>query len=167
MRRQAVFLDRDGVLNFDDGYVGQIEQFRWIDGVIEAVRTLNEAGYFVSLVTNQAGVAHGHYPEAAIAALHEWMQLELRWQGAHLDDIRYCPFHPEGKVAAYRRHSDWRKPASGMITDLCRSWDIDLSKSHLIGDKASDIEAGQVAGLTTHLFEGGNLLDFVRARRLV
>jgi D-glycero-D-manno-heptose 1,7-bisphosphate phosphatase len=167
MRRPAVFLDRDGVLNFDEGYVGQIERFRWIDGAIEAVRALNEAGYFVFLVTNQAGVAHGHYPETAVAALHDWMQFELRRHGAHIDDIRYCPFHPEGKVTAYRRHSDWRKPACGMITDLCSSWDVDMSRSHMIGDKPSDIEAGRGAGLTTHLFEGGNLLDFVRIRRLV
>lgn len=164
MRRPAVFLDRDGVLNVDDGYVGQVERFRWMDGAIEAVRALNEAGYFVFLVTNQAGVAHGHYPETAVGELHEWMLFELRRHGAHLDDIRYCPFHPEGKVAAYRRHSDWRKPGSGMIADLLRAWDVDVSRSHLIGDKVSDMEAGQGAGLTPHLFRGGNLLDFVRAK---
>lgn len=165
--RPAVFLDRDGVLNHDDGYVGQPERFRWIDGAREAVRALNEAGYFVFLVTNQAGVAHGYYPEAAVGALHGWIQADLRKHGAHLDDIRYCPFHPQGKVDIYRRNSDWRKPASGMILDLCRSWNVDISKSHMIGDKLSDIEAGRGAGLTTHLFEGGNLQKFVNERKII
>lgn len=167
MLRPAVFLDRDGVVNHDDGYVGQIDRFRWIDGAIEAIRTLNDAGYFVFLVTNQAGVAHGYYPEAAVTELHRWMQLELRKHGAHLDDIRYCPYHPEGKITAYRRASDWRKPASGMILDLCKTWKVDKSRSRLIGDKQSDIEAGRAAGLSTHLFKGGNLRDFIRSERLV
>lgn len=164
MRRPAVFLDRDGVLNHDDGYVGHVDRFRWIDGAVDAVRALNEAGYLVFLVTNQAGVAHGYYPEAAVSELHRWMQLELRRCGAHIDDIRYCPFHPEGKVAEYRRSSDWRKPGSGMIVDLCKSWNVEISRSHLIGDKLSDIEAGRAAGIATHLFEGGSLLHFVHAR---
>ncbi len=167
MRRPAVFLDRDGVLNFDDGYVGQIERFRWIDGAIEAVRALNEAGYFVFLVTNQAGVAHGYYVEAAINELHGWMQAQLRKHGAHVDDVRYCPFHPLAKVDAYRRNSDWRKPASGMILDLCKSWNVDVSRSHMIGDKLSDIEAGQGAGLTSHLFKGGDLKRFVHERKII
>lgn len=163
MHRPAIFLDRDGVLNHDDGYVGHTERFRWIDGAIDAIRAFNEAGYFVFLVTNQAGVAHGYYPESAVSELHRWMQLELQKHGAHIDDIRYCPFHPEGKVDAYRRHSEWRKPASGMILDLCKSWDVEVSGSHLIGDKPSDVEAGRRAGVTSHLFGGGNLMDFVRS----
>ncbi len=162
MRRPAVFLDRDGVLNHDDGYVGHVDRFRWIDGAIDAVRALNEAGYFVFLVTNQAGVAHGYYPETAVSELHRWMQLELRKHGAHIDDIRYSPFHPEGKITEYRQPSDWRKPSSGMIIDLCKSWNIERASSHLVGDKLSDIEAGQGAGLRTHLFHAGNLLDFIR-----
>lgn len=167
MCRPAVFLDRDGVLNFDDGYVGQVERFRWIDGAVETVRAFNEAGYFVFLVTNQAGVAHGYYPEAAIGELHGWMQSELGKHGAHIDDIRYCPFHPQGKVDVYRRISDWRKPASGMILDLCKSWNVDVPKSHLIGDKLSDIEAGQGAGVVSHFFEGGDLQEFVRERKII
>lgn len=167
MRRRAVFLDRDGVLNHDDGYIGQIARFRWIDGAIETVRALNDAGYLVFIVTNQAGVAHGYYPEASVAELHSWMQIELRKHGAHIDDIRYCPFHPEGRIAAYRRVSDWRKPASGMILDLCKSWNVSTSTSHLVGDKLSDIEAGRGAGLTPHLFRGGNLLEFVRLQRII
>jgi D-glycero-D-manno-heptose 1,7-bisphosphate phosphatase len=167
LRRSAVFLDRDGVLNHDDGYVGHVDRFRWIDGAIEAVRMLNDAGYLVFLVTNQAGVAHGYYPEAAISELHHWMQAEFRKQGAHLDDIRYCPFHPEGRLAAYRQFSDWRKPGSGMILDLCRLWNVDVSRSHMIGDKLSDIQAGEGAGLRSHLFKGDSLLEFVRAMRIL
>lgn len=167
MRRPAVFLDRDGVLNRDEGYVGQVNRFHWIDGAVEAVRALNDAGYFVFLVTNQAGVAHGYYTETDISELHSWMQIELRKYGAHIDDIRYCPFHPDGKVAAYRRHSDWRKPGNGMILDLCNSWNVEVSHSHMIGDKLSDIEAGRAASLACHLFSEGNLLKFVRAEGIV
>ncbi|TAJ91050.1 MAG: HAD-IIIA family hydrolase [Reyranella sp.] len=167
MCRPAVFLDRDGVLNFDDGYVGQVERFRWMPGAKEAVRALNDAGYFVFLVTNQAGVAHGYYSEAAVAELHGWMQEELRKHGAHLDDIRYCPFHPQGRIDAYRSNSNWRKPASGMILDLCKSWNVDVPKSHIIGDKLSDVEAGRGAGLKAHLFKGGDLWKFIREAKII
>lgn len=163
LRRPAVFLDRDGVLNVDDGHVGQVERFRWNEGAIEAVAALNSAGYLVFLITNQAGVAHGYYSEADVVAVHSWMQDELRNGGAHLDDIRYCPFHPEGKIAAYRRTSDWRKPGAGMIKDLLKAWDVDLQKSHLVGDRVTDIQAGNEVGLVSHLFPGGNLPHYLRS----
>lgn len=167
LRRPAVFFDRDGVLNVDQGYVGCTDRFRWIDGAIDAVNALNCAGYLVFVVTNQAGVARGYYRESDVTALHDWMQKELRLSGAHLDDIRYCPFHPDGIVPAYRRQSTWRKPEAGMILDLCKSWEIDMAKSHLVGDKVTDLEAGGKAGVTSHLFVGGNLLRFLRIQGLL
>lgn len=85
---------------------------------MDAVKLLNDRGYYVFLITNQAGVAHGHYEEEAIHTLHGWMREELRRNGAHLDDVRYCPYHPEGAVEKYRRASDWRKPEAGMLRDL-------------------------------------------------
>jgi D,D-heptose 1,7-bisphosphate phosphatase len=165
-RRRAVFLDRDGVLNIDRGYVHVPEQVEWVQGAKEAVKLLNDAGYYVFVVTNQAGVAKGHYKEEAIGALHRWMADELAAIGASIDDWRYCPFHPEGSVVAYRAAHDWRKPNPGMILDLIAHWPIEREESVLIGDKISDLQAAEAAGVAGNLFEGGNLLDFMRGRGL-
>ncbi|MGH1573481.1 HAD-IIIA family hydrolase [Methylobacterium sp. P31] len=166
-RRPAVFFDRDGVLNHDHGYVGTPDRFDWVAGAREAVRACNEAGLLVFVITNQAGVARGFYTEADVARLAAWMQDALRAAGAHFDDLRYCPYHPDGTVAAYRAVHPWRKPEPGMILDLMANWDVDPGRSFLIGDQESDLAAGRAAGLVAHRFVSGDLHAFMRASALV
>jgi D-glycero-D-manno-heptose 1,7-bisphosphate phosphatase len=160
-RCPAVFLDRDGTLNHDLGYVHRVADFHWLPGALNAIRRLNGSGYFVFIVTNQSGVARGLYDEIAIRDLHHWMNEELHTAGARIDDIRYCPHHPQASVAAYRAACSCRKPAAGMLLDLMNCWPVIRETSIMIGDKESDAAAGRAAGIAAAIVPAGGLESFV------
>jgi D,D-heptose 1,7-bisphosphate phosphatase len=162
LTRPAVFFDRDGVLNHDTGFLFEASKLKWIDGAREAIKAVNDAGYFAFVVSNQSGVARGYFAESDVLALHRWMADDMAAMGAHIDAFEYCPDHPEGNVERYRRVSDRRKPAPGMIMDLLRRFAVDTDNSILIGDRDDDIKAAHAAGLRGHLFPGGNLEIFVK-----
>lgn len=146
MTNRAVFLDRDGTLNVDKGYVHRIDDWEWIPGAIDAIAALKKAGFLVIVITNQAGIARGYYDEAAIANLHTRINEELKEHGATIDGFYHCPHHPE-----FSSLCECRKPMPGMIYEAKRDFDIDLNHSWLVGDKASDIRAGLAAGVKSIL----------------
>ena len=160
--RRALFLDRDGVINVDHGYVGSRERFEWMPGAREAIAAATAAGWHVFVVTNQSGIARGHYTEAEMQALHAWMTDEIRRAGGTLDDLRFAPFHADAVIDDYRHPAHpWRKPAPGMLLDLIRAWQVDPARAVLVGDQDSDLAAAAAAGVSAHKFTGGNLLDVV------
>jgi len=155
--RPAVFFDRDGVLNIDEGYTHKPGDLHWNPGATAAVRAVNEAGWYAFVVTNQAGIAHGHYNETAPDRFHHHMDEQLAVEGAHIDEYVYCPFHPKAKLEAYRRESEYRKPGPGMILDLMARWPVDAARSFLVGDRDSDLQAAAAASIGAYLYSGEDL----------
>ena len=144
----AVFLDRDGVINFDHGYVSTWERFDFLPGVPEALRELQDAGYLLVIVSNQSGIGRGFYSEADVESLNRAIAQYLSSTvGVALSGFYHCPHHPTEAVGKFRRQCDCRKPAPGMIRQAVFDHDIDLKMSLLVGDKDSDIEAGRAAGV--------------------
>ena len=159
--RPALFLDRDGVCNVDHGWVGTRDRFEWMPGAKAAISLAHRRGCHVFLVTNQSGVARGLYDEAAVQGLHAWMVDEAIKAGGTIDDVRYCPFHPDATVPGYRQASPWRKPAPGMILDLLQAWDLDPARCALVGDQPTDLQAAEAAGIPGHHYRSGDLAAFV------
>jgi len=145
--KPAVFLDRDGVINEDRGYVHRWEDFSFLPGAIEALRRLQQKGYLLVVITNQSAVARGLCTEADVLALHERMCAFLRERGIELAGIYHCPHHPQGSVSDYAIACACRKPEPGMILRAAQAHGIDLSRSLVVGDKLSDLEAGRAAGI--------------------
>ena len=149
--RKAFFLDRDGVINIDHGYVCEPESFEFVSGVFEACKRIVDEGYAIIVVTNQAGIGRGYYTEEQFAALTTWMCEQFALHDVTITDVRFCPHHATHGQGEYLKDCDFRKPNPGMINAAATEHQIDLASSVMIGDKMSDIQAGQSAGIQ-HLY---------------
>jgi D-glycero-D-manno-heptose 1,7-bisphosphate phosphatase len=152
--RRAALLDRDGVINIDRGYVFRREDFEFIGGTLAACAQLHRLGLALVVVTNQSGIGRGLYTEEDYRRLSGWMSDEFAAAGAPLAGAYHCPHHPQALLAEYRRACDCRKPAPGMLFAAARELSLDLSRSVLFGDKASDIEAAAAAGVPQRVLLG-------------
>jgi D-glycero-D-manno-heptose 1,7-bisphosphate phosphatase len=144
---KALFLDRDGVINVDHGYVCTPERTEFIDGIFELCRAAKQARHLLVVITNQAGIGRGYYSEQQFLDYMNWMRTVFQQHGAPLDAVYHCPHHPTDGVGDYRRECDCRKPAPGMILHAQWELGLDLARSTLVGDKTSDMAAGRVAGV--------------------
>lgn len=162
MNKPAVFLDRDGVLNLDKGYVYKIEDFEWINGAKEAVKLLNSMNYYVFVVTNQSGIGRGYYTENDVNHLHAFMDNELRKIDASIDEFFYSPYHPDGKIKEYENFKNLRKPKTGMLELAQSKWNIIKEKSFMIGDMPHDLECAIKFGINGYMFKEDNLLSYVK-----
>ena len=144
--RPAVFLDRDGTMIHDVGYLSRYDDVRWFESTIDAIRMMNRAGFLVLVTTNQSGIGRGIYTEAALLSIHERMAQHLEAGGAVVDGWFYCPHHPDADVEAYRSVCTCRKPSPGMIQQAARRFEIDLARSFGIGDTLADLGAATAAG---------------------
>lgn len=147
MSHKALFLDRDGVINVDHGYVCRKEQFDFVEGIFDLVALATRKGILVVVVTNQAGIGRGYYSEDVFRELSRWMCEQFASRDGSIARIYHCPYHPEHGIGAYRRDSSCRKPAPGMILKAQRELNLDLTSSVLVGDNVTDIQAGVAAGV--------------------
>lgn len=159
--RNVLFLDRDGVINVDVGYLSDPAQLEFIPGAIEAMQEAQRRGYDIIVVTNQSGVARGYYTEDDVHRLHEEMSRRLEAEGVKVLAYYYCPHHPEGTVEAYKQDCDCRKPNPGMLTQAIEEWNVDVDGSFLVGDKPSDVQAAEAIGMRAYPFEEDNLMTFL------
>lgn len=142
----AIFLDRDGTLNIDNGYVGEVSRFQFIGGAIEACRQLQSFGYQLVLITNQSGIARGYFSEQQFRQLTAWMCQQLAQQGVQLAGFYYCPHHPQG-MGQYRQYCQCRKPQPGLLLRAQQELNLDMASSYLVGDKWEDLQAAKAAGV--------------------
>nr|WP_154599816.1 MULTISPECIES: D-glycero-beta-D-manno-heptose 1,7-bisphosphate 7-phosphatase [Providencia] len=147
----AIFLDRDGTINIDHGYVHQIDDFEFIEGSIEAMIELKKMGYALVVVTNQSGIGRGIYTEDQFMTLTEWMDWSLADRGVDLDGIYFCPHHPDATVEEYKQECNCRKPKPGMLLDAQQFLNIDMTSSIMVGDKLADMQAGKAALVGTNV----------------
>jgi D-glycero-D-manno-heptose 1,7-bisphosphate phosphatase len=147
MPRAGLLLDRDGVINEDTGYLHRVEDCRFIDGVFEMARAFADRGYAIAIVTNQSGIGRGLYSVEQFERLMAWMHDEFGRRGVRIDAVYHCPDHPTEGIGEYRRENPWRKPGPGMLLQAAADLSLDLARSWCIGDRATDIVAGEAAGV--------------------
>lgn len=165
MLKKAVFLDRDGTINKDKGYVYQIEEFEILPGVIEGLRLLQDVGYLLILVTNQSGIARGYYTEQDFQILTAWMMERFKTMGIQIAEVYYCPHLPNAPIPMYRKICRCRKPGTGLYERAVKEFHIDLSKSYAIGDKIRDCsicEKTDCRGFLTGTKEESKVIEAVR-----
>lgn len=160
-KQKVVFLDRDGVLDVDKGYLYKTEDLQWIPGAKSAVALLCDLGYKVLVATNQSGIARGYYSLADMENLHRFMEQEFEHTGGRISHFYYCPHYKDGCVTPYAVECQCRKPKPGMILQGLADFKADTRRSFMIGDNAKDVQAAEAAGIRGFLFPGGNLLSFV------
>jgi D-glycero-D-manno-heptose 1,7-bisphosphate phosphatase len=151
MRCKAVFLDRDGTINEEVGYMDHIEKFKLLPRSAEAIRLLNRNNFKTIVITNQSGVARGYFPESLVLKVHQKMKDLLKNEGAYLDGVYYCPHQPDGVESPNRQSCSCRKPKTGLVNLVLKELNIDFSNSYSIGDRGSDIEFGRRIGAKTIL----------------
>ena len=144
---RALCLDRDGVVNRDDGYVCRKQDFHFIEGIFDLTAAATVRGFLTVIVTNQSGIGRGYYSEQRFLRLMRWVKRQFHRRRAPITAVYFCPFHPEHGVGRYRRDSFLRKPHPGMILRALADFDIDPARSLLVGDTAGDMEAGHAAGI--------------------
>lgn len=144
---KALFLDRDGVINVEKDYVHRIEDFEFVDGIFELCREAQAQGYLPVVITNQSGIGRGYYSEAEFQALTAWMNAEFARRGVRIARVYHCPYHPDQGIGDYRAESFDRKPNPGMILRAAADLELDLTRCVLVGDRLSDMQAAQSAGV--------------------
>lgn len=159
MKNKAVFLDRDGTINVDHGYVHRIEDFEFLPGVIEALKLLQSKGYLLIIITNQSGIARGYYTEEDYNKLTEYMLDELKKEGIDITDVLYCPHLPDAKIEKYRVDCDCRKPKTGLFQKAIQKWNINISKSIAVGDKARDLSVCETSSCKGFLITTAIITD--------
>lgn len=155
MKKPAVFMDRDGTVNEQMGYINHLDRFVLLPGAGEAIRLLNDAGYLAIIVSNQSGVARGYFPMDLVHRVHDKMTSLIKKEMATLDGIYFCPHYPNGKVPPYGAICDCRKPGIGLIRKARESFDIDMENAYVIGDRCTDIEMAHKADLKGILVKTG------------
>jgi D-glycero-D-manno-heptose 1,7-bisphosphate phosphatase len=155
MKRRAVFIDRDGTISEEVGYINHLSRFRVFPYSAPAIRVLNESGWLAIVVTNQAGVARGYFSEEMIRSVHEQLKRNMESDGARLDAIYYCAHHPSLGEPPYRFDCDCRKPRPGLISSAVAEFDIDAAQSWMVGDRYSDVELARNAGVNSAFVMSG------------